>query len=115
MNKLDSSLVASALRDNNWTQSERPEDCDAVIINTCSVRQHAEERVFSNLGHLKHLKKHRHEIIVAVIGCMAQRLGAELLAYDAVDIVVGPTQIPQIANLITMALDNPSQRRRFRK
>jgi tRNA-2-methylthio-N6-dimethylallyladenosine synthase len=60
--------------------------------------------VFSHLGHLKHLKEHRPALVVGVIGCMAQRLGDKLLEHEAVNIVCGPAQIPQIADLIQQAL-----------
>ncbi len=104
MNKLDTGLVASALQDAGFRLTESVKEADAVIINTCSVRQHAEDRVLSNLGHLKHLRQHRPGLVVAVIGCMAQRLGDTLLEHDAVDIVCGPAQIPQLAELISQAL-----------
>ncbi len=105
MNKLDSSLVSSALRDAGFGLADTVNDADAVLINTCSVREHAEQRVLSHLGHLKHIKKQKPDLIVAVIGCMAQRLGAELLENNTVDIVCGPAQIPQIPQLVTKALN----------
>jgi tRNA-2-methylthio-N6-dimethylallyladenosine synthase len=104
MNKLDSSLVANALVDAGFLLTDEVADADAVLINTCSVREHAEQRVFSHLGHLKHIKESRPGLIVGVIGCMAQRLGAELLEHPAVDIVAGPARIPQIPRLVTDAL-----------
>ncbi|MCI0499721.1 MAG: tRNA (N6-isopentenyl adenosine(37)-C2)-methylthiotransferase MiaB, partial [Planctomycetales bacterium] len=104
MNKLDSSLLGSALAEQGYVLTDSPADADVIVINTCSVREHAEDRVFSNLGHIKHLKKSRPQILVAVIGCMAQRLGEELLAHDAVDIVAGPTQLHEVPALITQAL-----------
>ena len=110
MNKLDTGLVASALRDAGFRLVEGVKDADAVVINTCSVRQHAEDRVLSNLGHLKHLKQHRPGMVVAVIGCMAQRLGNGLLEHEVVDIVCGPAQIPQLADLISQALDRHEKR-----
>jgi tRNA-2-methylthio-N6-dimethylallyladenosine synthase len=105
MNKLDSSLVVSALEREGFIFTDKASEADVLVINTCSVREHAENRVLSNLGHLKHVKKTRPEIIVAVIGCMAQRLGTELLAHESVDIVAGPGQIPQIASLINNAFE----------
>lgn len=110
MNKLDTGLVASALRDAGFRLTEGVKDADAVVINTCSVRQHAEDRVLSNLGHLKHLKQHRPGLVVAVIGCMAQRLGDKLLEHDAVDIVCGPAQIPQLSALIADAIVHKEKR-----
>ncbi len=104
MNKLDTALVASALQEAGFCLTESVRDADAVLINTCSVRKHAESRVFSHLGHLKHLKAHQPGLVVAVIGCMAQRLGEKLLEHEAVSIVCGPAQIPQIAELIRQAL-----------
>ena len=104
MNKLDTALVTSALKEAGFALTDSAKEADVVLINTCSVREHAEQRVLSHLGHLKHIKKNRPEMIVGVIGCMAQRLGAELLKHEVVDIVCGPAQIPQITKLVTNAL-----------
>ncbi len=106
MNKLDTALVGAALEEAGFCLTGSVKDADVVLINTCSVRQHAEDRVLSHLGRLKHLRKHRPEMVVGVIGCMAQRLGGQLLEHEAVDIVCGPAQIPQIADLIGQALDH---------
>ena len=105
MNKLDSALVCSAMKDAGFGFTDSVKDADVVLINTCSVREHAEQRVVSHLGHLKHIKKTRPEMVVGVIGCMAQRLGDKLLEHEAVNIVCGPAQIPQIAELVTKALN----------
>jgi len=104
MNKLDTALVTSALKDAGFTLTDKVKQADAVVINTCSVREHAEQRVFSHLGHLKHIKETRPELVVAVIGCMAQRLGESLLEHDAVDVVCGPAQIPRVTKLIDQAI-----------
>lgn len=104
MNKLDSALVVSALKGAGFEQVESVEDADVVLINTCSVREHAEAKVFSHLGNLKYLKESKPELVVAVAGCMAQRLGDELLEHEAVDIVVGPGQIGRIPSLVEEAL-----------
>ena len=106
MNKLDTALVTSALREAGFGFTENVKEADAVLINTCSVREHAEQRVLSHLGHLKHIKEKKPDMVVGVVGCMAQRLGAELLEHDAVDIVCGPAQILQIAELVTEALQD---------
>ena len=104
MNKLDTALVTSALENAGFNLTNGVKEADVVLINTCSVREHAEQRVLSHLGLLKHIKENKPDIIVGVIGCMAQRLGAELLEHEAVDIVCGPAQIPQITKLVTEAL-----------
>jgi len=105
MNKLDTALVTSALKEAGFDLTESVKEADVVLINTCSVRRHAEQRVLSHLGHLKHIKKSRPDIVVGVIGCMAQRLGDKLLEHEAVNIVCGPTQIPQIADLLKQAFE----------
>jgi len=104
MNKLDTALVSSSLTQAGFALSDSVKEADVVVINTCSVRQHAEQRVISHLGHLKHIKETRPDLIVAVIGCMAQRLGEKLLEHEVVSIVCGPAQIPQIPNLIAEAV-----------
>ena len=104
MNKLDTAMVTSALKKAGFSIAESEKGTDVVLINTCSVRQHAEQRALSHLGYLKHIKKSKPNMVVGVIGCMAQRLGAELLEDKTVDIVCGPAQIPKIAELVTKAL-----------
>lgn len=104
MNKLDTALVTFALKDAGFTFTESASEADVVLINTCSVREHAEQRVISHLGRLQHIKKTRPDMVVGVIGCMAQRLDRKLLKHDAVDIICGPAQIPQITKLITETL-----------
>jgi len=105
MNKLDTSLAAAALKEAGFATTDKVAEADLVLINTCSVRQHAEDRVFSHLGHLKYIKESRPRLTVAVMGCMAQRLGAELLAHPAVDIVAGPAQLARIVELVKSAME----------
>jgi tRNA-2-methylthio-N6-dimethylallyladenosine synthase len=105
MNKLDTTLVTSALEDAGFGITDSVKEADVVLINTCSVREHAEQRVLSHLGHLKHIKESRPDLVVGIIGCMAQRLGDKLLEHEAVNIVCGPAEIPQIKQLITRALN----------
>jgi tRNA-2-methylthio-N6-dimethylallyladenosine synthase len=104
MNKLDTALVTSALEEAGFSFTDSVKQADVVLINTCSVREHAEQRVLSHLGHLKHIKESRPDIVVGVIGCMAQRLGKKLLEHEAVNLVCGPAEIPQIKQLITNVL-----------
>jgi tRNA-2-methylthio-N6-dimethylallyladenosine synthase len=106
MNKLDTALFSAALKQAGYSFCGSIADADVVILNTCSVRQHAEDRVLSHLGHLKYAKKSRPDLVVAVTGCMAQRLGPELLRRHTVEVVCGPAQIPHLPELITQALHN---------
>jgi tRNA-2-methylthio-N6-dimethylallyladenosine synthase len=104
MNKLDTALVTSALKEAGFSLTEGVKEADVVLINTCSVREHAEQRVLSHLGHLKHIKESQPDLIVGVIGCMAQRLGDKLLEHAAVNLICGPAQIPQISQLLKKVL-----------
>ncbi len=106
MNKLDSSLIENAFAEAGSELTDSAENADAVLVNTCSVRGRAEEKVFSLLGQLKHLKQSRPKIVVAVFGCMAQRLKDELLNHEAVNIVCGPGQIPQLLEMVKEAINH---------
>src|SRR6185312_5588125 len=102
MNMLDSELVAASLRKAGYTLVDTPAKADTILFNTCSVRQHAEDKIYSALGRLKHAKKHNPEKIIGVMGCMAQKdqkLIFERAPY--VDLVVGPGQLHQIPRLIS--------------
>jgi tRNA-2-methylthio-N6-dimethylallyladenosine synthase len=101
MNMLDSELVVASLRKAGYTVVDTPAKADTILFNTCSVRQHAEDKIYSALGRLKHAKKHNPHKIIGVLGCMAQkdqRLIFERAPY--VDLVVGPGQLHQIPELI---------------
>jgi tRNA-2-methylthio-N6-dimethylallyladenosine synthase len=101
MNVLDSELVVAALRKDGYELTDSPKRADTVLFNTCSVRQHAEDKIYSALGRLKHAKEHNPEKIIGVIGCMAQK-DQELIFQRApfVDLVVGPGQLHQIPRLL---------------
>ncbi len=104
MNKLDSNLVLNSFIKAGFEPTEEIGQTDVVLVNTCSVRNHAEERVLSMLGHLKHIKKTRKDLIVAVFGCMAQRRREDLLNHPVVNIVCGPLQIPELPRLVSQAI-----------
>ncbi len=101
MNVLDSELVVASLRKKGFELTDNTGDADTILFNTCSVRQHAEDKIYSALGRLKNAKiKHPHKII-GVLGCMAQkdqRLIFERAPY--VDLIVGPGQLHQVPDLI---------------
>jgi tRNA-2-methylthio-N6-dimethylallyladenosine synthase len=101
MNMLDSELVVASLRKQGYELVDSPSRADTILFNTCSVRQHAEDKIYSALGRLKHAKKHHPHKIIGVLGCMAQkdqRLVFERAPY--VDLVVGPGQLHQIPRLL---------------
>jgi tRNA-2-methylthio-N6-dimethylallyladenosine synthase len=90
MNVADSEVVAAVLRDQDYSLVARAEEADAILINTCSVRDNAEQRIWGRLDHFKSIRKKKKELIVGVIGCMAERLGDDFLNHPAVDLVCGP-------------------------
>ena len=101
MNMLDSELVVAALRKDGYELADNPKDADTVLFNTCSVREHAEHKIYSALGRLKFSKRNRPQKVIGVLGCMAQK-DQDLIFQKApyVDIVVGTGQLAEIPRLI---------------
>ncbi len=101
MNILDSEMVVASLRQRGYELTGEPKEADAILFNTCSVREHAEEKVYSSLGKLKRLKERNPEKIIGVIGCMAQNHQKQVFdRAPYVDMVVGPGQLHQIPQLL---------------
>lgn len=101
MNVADSEVVASIMQMDGFRLTDQPEEADAVFINTCSVREHAEEKVISRLVFYNSLKrKHRQPLIIGVLGCMAERVKGELIDKHGVDLVVGPDSYLDLPNLV---------------
>jgi tRNA-2-methylthio-N6-dimethylallyladenosine synthase len=108
MNEADSEVMAGVLERAGMTIAERPEDADAVILNTCAVREHAEQRVLGRLGDFARLKQSRPELVVGVAGCMAQHLRKRLLDRSRVlDLVVGPDGYRALPALLRRAASEP--------
>ncbi len=108
MNVADSELMAGVLERAGMALVERPEDADAVILNTCAIREHAEQRVLGRLGDFARLKAANPELVVGVAGCMAQHLRAKLLDKKRVlDLVVGPDGYRQLPELLRRAAAAP--------
>src|SRR5918999_847396 len=101
MNELDSELVVASLRKEGYELTASARDADTILFNTCSVRQHAEDKIYSALGRLKQAKQKNPEKIIGVLGCMAQK-DQRLIFQRApfVDLVVGPGQLHQIPRLL---------------
>ena len=101
MNKLDSELIANELLEEGFELCQDSEQADVIIFNTCSVRQHAENRVLTCLGRLGQQKAQHPGLITALVGCMAQRQGRELLERFAdLDIVCAPGEMHRLGELI---------------
>jgi tRNA-2-methylthio-N6-dimethylallyladenosine synthase len=101
MNVADSEVVASILGDAGYIVTERVDDAELVLINTCSIRENAEQRVWNRLDAIRSIKRKKPELIVGVIGCMAERLKEKMLETDKlVDIVVGPDAYRELPALV---------------
>jgi tRNA-2-methylthio-N6-dimethylallyladenosine synthase len=101
MNMLDSELVVASLRKDGYELTANPRDADTILFNTCSVRQHAEDKIYSALGRLKNAKRENPDRVIGVLGCMAQKDQALIFKRAPyVDIVVGPGQLHQVPALI---------------
>ena len=101
MNVLDSELVAADLMQAGYELVHSLREADTILFNTCSVRQHAEDKIYSALGRLKQLKQLRPELIIGVLGCMAQKDQAAIFRRAPhVDLVVGPGQLARLPLLL---------------
>src|SRR5215831_20749621 len=101
MNEYDSERVAGLLAKQQYELTDRPDDADVILLNTCSIREKAEDKVFSQLGSLKHLKRTRPDLIIGVMGCMAQlQQGKIRERAPFVDLVFGSPAIARVAELV---------------
>lgn len=104
MNVADSEVVASILGNNGYKTTDDITNADLVLINTCSIRENAEQRIWSRLSTIKHLKRKNKELIVGLIGCMAERLKEKVIETDQlVDLVVGPDAYRELPALVAEA------------
>ncbi len=102
MNEYDSDKMADVLAaSEEIVKTDRPEDADIIIFNTCSVREKAQERVFHDLGRVRPLKKANPDLVIAVGGCVASQEGAAIVARaPSVDVVFGPQTLHRLPQLI---------------
>ena len=103
----DGERIKGVLMDIGYGLCDKPEDADLILFNTCAVREHAEQRVFGNVGALKGLKEKKHDLIIGLCGCMAnQKHVVEKLrqSYPYVDLVFGVDGIDTLPQLIAQKL-----------
>ncbi len=104
MNVADSELVTAILKSNGFEMAETPELADAILLNTCAVREHAEERIIGRVGELAQYKHERPHVIIGVLGCMAQHLRENLIKRSRfVDVVAGPDSYRRLPGLLERA------------
>jgi tRNA-2-methylthio-N6-dimethylallyladenosine synthase len=101
MNFADTEVVNSILMDNGMAPVQSAEEADIIFVNTCSIRENAETRVWNRLKEFRSLKKEKGELTVGVMGCMAERIKEKIIDQEQlVDIVVGPDAYRDIPNLL---------------
>ena len=101
MNAGDSEIVVSIMQQEGYRYTERIEEADIILINTCSIRDNAEQRIWGRLSEMHRLKKQKPGLIVGVIGCMAERLKEQLIEGNTgVDIVAGPDSYRTLPQLV---------------
>jgi len=101
MNFSDSEVVASILIDQGFTTTQNQDDADVVLINTCSIRDNAEQRVRNRLNQFNKVKREKPGMVIGILGCMAERLKKELLEEEKlVDLIAGPDSYRDLPNLI---------------
>ena len=104
MNVADSEVVVSILSKAGYEPTENIKDAGLILINTCSIRDNAEQRIWGRLKAISHLKKQKNDLRIGIIGCMAERLKEKLIETDQlVDLVVGPDAYRDLPFLVTEA------------
>lgn len=104
MNVADSEVVVSILSGAGYVFTDNVGDAGLILINTCSIRDNAEQRIWGRLKAISHLKKRKHDVKIGIIGCMAERLKEKLIETDQlVDIVVGPDAYRELPLLVAEA------------
>jgi len=115
MNAYDSGGMERLLVEHGYTRVRTPEEADVLLVNTCSVREHAEERAMNRLSEFARLKAERPELVVAATGCMAQRLGGGLRRrIPKIDVIVGSQALPAVLEGVEQAAERNAQGRRSR-
>ena len=106
MNAGDSEIVVSIMQEHGYRYTENINEADIVLINTCSIRDNAEQRIWGRLSAMRQIKKRKPSLIVGIIGCMAERLKEQLIEKGTgVDIVAGPDSYRSLPDLVRTAED----------
>lgn len=106
MNLADTEIITGILKNAGYAITKSQEDADVVLLNTCSVRENAEQRIYGRLGNFKNLKGSKPGLVVGILGCMAERLRKDLIEdKKIVDLVVGPDEYRRLPEYINIAFN----------
>jgi len=103
MNVNDTEIVQGVMNDRGYAMTDKPEQADVILLNTCAIRDNAEKKIHERLNHLKYYKKRNKDLVVGILGCMAERLRDTLLEKELVDLVVGPDEYRTVPELVSKA------------
>ncbi|GAB1429593.1 tRNA (N6-isopentenyl adenosine(37)-C2)-methylthiotransferase MiaB [Ignavibacteria bacterium] len=103
MNLNDSEIVMGLMRRNGYETTAKPDDADIILLNTCAVRDNAERKIHERLNHLKYYKKRNRDLVIGILGCMAERLRGDLLDKELVDMVIGPDEYRSVPDIVKRA------------
>ena len=110
MNVADSELISGLLSNNGYEKTKNIFQADIIFVNTCAIREHAEDKVHSRLGLYNKIKEKKPDTIIGVLGCMAQNLKDDILeSKPFVDIVLGPDSYRNLLNMINSRDKEKSQ------
>lgn len=110
MNVADSELIAGLLQKEGYKQTSDMREASAIFVNTCAIRDHAEAKVHSRLGEYRQVKKQNPDVVIGVLGCMAQHLKNDILEHKPyVDIILGPDSYRKLPELLERKVHNPHQ------
>ena len=106
MNLADTEIVLGILQNSGYGFTKDPNNADVILLNTCSIRENAEQRIYGRLGNFKNFKKSKPDLVVGILGCMAERLRIDLVEKKKiVDVVVGPDEYRKLPELIDIAFN----------
>jgi len=100
MNVADTEVVASIMQMDGYSITDKIEDADAIFVNTCSVRDNAEQKIYGRIQYFHSLKRKKKNLIIGVLGCMAERVKENLIEEHKVDLVAGPDSYMDLPNLV---------------
>lgn len=103
MNAGDSEIVVSIMQDEGYVYTAEISEADVILINTCSIRDNAEQRIWGRLNDMRRYRKARPSLVVGIIGCMAERLKEKLIENGGVDVVAGPDSYRDLPRLVREA------------
>ncbi len=106
MNVSDSEIVMGVMHKSGYVMTDKPDDADVILLNTCAIRDGAERKIHERLKHLKFYKRKRRDLVIGILGCMAERMRDELITEkQIVDLVVGPDEYRALPQLIAKAYE----------